>query len=320
MIAVNRLTPIFEELAQTPSRTPAQQAASRQNGARSHGPVTLAGKNKSRLNGLHHGLLARVVAPPADLNGSDKLYRRVRQELLAEFKPGRFTERAGIDTLAIEYVNLARVIAIQESLHRPPGLCDDDIQAWQKIVERRRLLKQLEGLLTRLKGGQNPDCSLPAANRIARNLTKLVGKIQVAVAKIAEEQAAVEAAASETPAADPDDHDDLEEDRRWLELGQIVAGPGLQLHDQETVARVLSGRLKLSPADRQRLIVLLNHSRGIAANLVAYDKSEYYRIKLLHSSHVMTLAQSPEKLLLLVRYRAKVEHSIDRKLKQLRCF
>src|SRR6476661_4905465 len=68
-------------------RTAAQREAARRNGSRGRGPTTAAGKAKSRLNSYRHGLLAKVVCPPADVRGDDVLYRNVRNELLAEFKP-----------------------------------------------------------------------------------------------------------------------------------------------------------------------------------------------------------------------------------------
>lgn len=45
-----------------PARSPAQRAASRANGATSRGPVSVAGKAKSAVNALQHGLLARYNA------------------------------------------------------------------------------------------------------------------------------------------------------------------------------------------------------------------------------------------------------------------
>src|SRR4051794_36566971 len=72
------------------SRTSAQRRASRLNGARSRGPVTVEGRDRSRLNSLKHGLLARVVCPPGDVRDHDRLFQAIRTELTEEFQPRTF--------------------------------------------------------------------------------------------------------------------------------------------------------------------------------------------------------------------------------------
>ena len=58
-------------------RTPAQQAASRANAARSTGPRTAAGKRRSAMNALRHGLLARAtVLENESRRGFDEMLRQ----------------------------------------------------------------------------------------------------------------------------------------------------------------------------------------------------------------------------------------------------
>ena len=67
----------------TTQRTEAQIAASRENGAKGHGPVTREGKEQSAQNALKHGMTAlRVTIPgedPADLARlPDRAFRAIK--------------------------------------------------------------------------------------------------------------------------------------------------------------------------------------------------------------------------------------------------
>lgn len=100
-------------------RTPAQQDASRRNGARSRGPKTAAGKAKSARNALRHGLRARqsvsadeVPAWVLDLDAKLETMGHIglrRRELLDELgfialleeKTERLIQTAGMEFAAM---------------------------------------------------------------------------------------------------------------------------------------------------------------------------------------------------------------------------
>src|SRR5205807_3400512 len=62
-------TPMRSEMptqSETPKRSPAQQEASRRNGARGKGPLRPETREKVKFNGLKHGLRAEQVVLPGE--------------------------------------------------------------------------------------------------------------------------------------------------------------------------------------------------------------------------------------------------------------
>ena len=72
----NRITDLLDD-SPSISRSPAQQEASRRNGALSHGPVTDHGKPRSSQNPLRHGLRSQRLFPPGDRSDYERAYRRI---------------------------------------------------------------------------------------------------------------------------------------------------------------------------------------------------------------------------------------------------
>ena len=92
-------------------RTAAQNEASRRNGARSAGPVTVAGKSSSSRNALKHGLRATVVFP-------DDMARDVQREesaLARDLRPGTALERRLVRQMAVADVRNRRATAAVEA-------------------------------------------------------------------------------------------------------------------------------------------------------------------------------------------------------------
>lgn len=71
--------------------TSAQSAASRLNGARSGGPATEAGKARSALNGVRHGLTGQTFFLLPDEDPEE--FRRHEAQWLAEWRPRDLAER-----------------------------------------------------------------------------------------------------------------------------------------------------------------------------------------------------------------------------------
>jgi hypothetical protein len=91
-------------------RTPAQQAASRANGARSRGPKTAAGKRRSSRNALRHGLLARAtVLQRESLAGFQNMLRQ-HIECIAPRNP---VEQAAVEDMCAAAWRIRRLWCIE---------------------------------------------------------------------------------------------------------------------------------------------------------------------------------------------------------------
>ena len=160
--------------------TPAQRAASRANGQRSRGPVTDAGKARSSLNALRHGLFAKAISPIQDARGYDELFHAARAALVEQFGPITFTEQVAVDELAHDYVRLADARKLVEAVQQPPpGLAREGADAPEDAARVRaveeavalldaRLPAWTSGAALACAGDETHALATAAADQIAR--------------------------------------------------------------------------------------------------------------------------------------------------------
>src|SRR3954469_6619930 len=136
--------------------SPAQSAASRANGARSHGPATPEGKARSAQNGTRHGLRGSTftVLPDEDPAAWAALLRGY----LARLRPADATELACVERLAACDWREARLLRLEtEMLFTPPvdTTGPDPRLGWSRTLpryqaavrrDRQDALEQLETL------------------------------------------------------------------------------------------------------------------------------------------------------------------------------
>jgi len=131
--------------------TLSRAAASRINGAKSHGPKTEDGRRAVSLNAVKHGLTAETVVLP---NESEEEYQAELHGYLQHFAPANKPESDLVLQLASAQWRLARYTAVETSLF--------DIQMeksrkhidkeWKNIDESVRLALAFEAL----SGGRSP--------------------------------------------------------------------------------------------------------------------------------------------------------------------
>ena len=138
------------------SPTPAQSEASRQNGARSSGPVTPEGKARSALNGTRHGLRGATFTL---LPGEDSAEWAAHLDgYLARFRPADAAELACVERLAACDWREARLLRLEaEMLFAGRGDTSepDPRLGWSRTLpryaaairrDRKEALEQLEML------------------------------------------------------------------------------------------------------------------------------------------------------------------------------
>jgi hypothetical protein len=87
--------------------------SSRANGARSRGPKTIAGKQRSSLNALRHGLLAKQVVLSSEATGN---FDCLIDQHVRRFGPADGVELGMIEEMAAAFWRLRRAWAIETSL------------------------------------------------------------------------------------------------------------------------------------------------------------------------------------------------------------
>ena len=115
------------ETTPTDPRLQSRPETSRQNGAKSNGPVSPQGKANSSRNATKHGFLARTIVLP---NESPKRFARLLKSLRTQLQPANEVEKDIVDCMAVarwrrlRARGLERAIIGYESKNRAPEFTD----------------------------------------------------------------------------------------------------------------------------------------------------------------------------------------------------
>lgn len=293
--------------------TKAQSEAARNNGAKSKGPVSEAGKHNSRQNALKHGLTAKFLTPARDPRNQDQLYQEVHDELINEYKPVGFTAESTVSNLAHDYVQMIRCRQMMEALQKPTALSQKDHEEWEKMQRLQRRRQALSSTIASITANDDLSFSSEVAHDLAVQVTGLVNEITKDIREINEE----------AKSYDPDTGAELvplsdEEIEEAQELWRTIQPLRRQLADEEHLTRVFAGNAVPTKMLSKRLKTLLEKLQEYS---VLRDKRRELdveqKINALNESILMKLASEPERIMLLERYLRDIERSIERKMKQL---
>lgn len=137
--------------------------ANRRNAQKSTGPKTQAGKDKSKLNAIKHGLVAQAtVIPVGEAKESDDEFTQLLDRVMTEFEPQGFIEEMLTERIAICYWRLRRaayaeVGEIRQTLETSEGQAyEDDLSrfycARAKCEQFDSRIENVEELLSTVVG------------------------------------------------------------------------------------------------------------------------------------------------------------------------
>jgi hypothetical protein len=114
--------------------------AARANGARSRGPVTPEGKQRSSQNALRHGLLARCVLMRDE---SPEAFQALLDQHLARLDPADGIELGMVEEMAASFWRLRRAWALESRL------LDNEVDAQTEGDRRDRMAAAFSSLAAR---------------------------------------------------------------------------------------------------------------------------------------------------------------------------
>jgi hypothetical protein len=106
----------------------AKAESARINGAKSRGPVTTEGKQRSSLNAVRHGLLAKSICLA---NEDPENFKEILHDFLMRFQPADNVELRTVEQLASCAMRLGRLASTE------PALFDLEMDKQQPEIEKR---------------------------------------------------------------------------------------------------------------------------------------------------------------------------------------
>ncbi len=122
-----------------------KQQIARENGRKSHGPITPEGKKRSSLNGITHGLAAKCVVLA---NESQQAYDNLFAAFQSEWQPASVTEASLLTEMVNSYWRLRRIWSMETALFDTEMFCqqEDFEAAWSNYHPAMRVTDALCGI------------------------------------------------------------------------------------------------------------------------------------------------------------------------------
>lgn len=286
-------------------RSAAQRQASKQNGARSRGPKTAAGRERSRANALKHGLFAKQIMPPGDYRERDVLFGEIRRQLMLEFSPSTFSQITTVDSLASDYLSLALALQMTEASLPIRDLPQRDAERWKALTEAKENLQLVTMAMERCRGDGLVALPAAKAQRLADYLGRHLASVEKDLAELSD------------PELDPLTAIDVELRIPQAKLVEALGASRQRVSAPAYLLSLLDGTIGLTPRSRKHLLAILQYAKAMGERyIMSHDQLE---VEVARSQQECTAlaGRQIQSLALFQRYQADLQRAIDRKLRRL---
>ena len=303
---------------------------SRRNGRRSKGPVTAAGKEKSRMNAVTHGLFAKAMPGGRMPVFADRReFTTAVQHMAADLGVTTTLGRSLVETLAMDLLRLRHVRSMELAVLDPGQGSDRELEAAMRDRDSaggRRCDEETEILLlayaameAQLELGGRLEASPEALPLMAADLWRVMNEARQSLERHKAElrETDAEIAAGNTGLAESraltlediatDGQDMRETDREVFLVGR-----------QDDIAAYLSGRKRIAPAQRAQWSELARRRRGAMEYSRQQVAAADLRIGCCRRRHLLAAVENLGKLNLLGEYEDRIRRSIAKTLALIR--
>ena len=305
---------------------------SRCNGRRSRGPVTAAGKEKSRMNAVTHGLFAKAIPGGRMPVFADRReFTTAVQRMAADLGVATSLGRSLVESLAMDMLRLRHVRAMELALLDPGTGTDFELEAAlrdrdsascrRSDEENELLLKAYAEAEAALAAGGRPGLDGDALRLMTADLWRAMNEARLSLER--DRQTLRELDDDVAAGADAGG---LAESRALLL--QAIATGEQDLRDtdkshylvgrESDVAAMLSGRKRIAPALMQAWEELLVRRRKALEFGLQQVMSADARIGKFRRRHLLASVDCLDRLNRLAEYENGIRRSITRTLAMIR--
>lgn len=311
-------------------RTKKQADASRRNGSKSKGPITKAGKKRSRCNAVTHGLFAGVIPErQQSVFANRREYDHAVQQMHAELGIKTVLGTTLLETLTLDFLRIRQIRAMEISIL--DGGSDNDRELANAIRDREyasqhrsdelnnALFQAYSGTLSQVKLNQRFDLPEDIIPAMLEDLWEAMNSARDYLAREHEDLLELD---EEIASADPEDIEELKASRSYI-LESIADNEAemeetdrerFLIREESQLEAYLAGRKKIPLVTLSKWVEILDRRRRVVQDAMGEVRAADARIHYLRQRHLQTAVGRIDELNRLGEYEDRIRRSITKTL------